>query len=159
MAPVLRLHSSLHRVYYKDVYIDVSKFPILSPSHPSFESHLILAFPHLKTILASSTIMTTGTQHNDLTHALIPQSYESRRIVKFGDSPVIFRCPLCSSETRTYVIHESGVRTWIVCSGLCLLGCWFGCCILPFCAESLQEPRHFCSLCNKEVSFGKRSIV
>ena len=79
------------------------------------------------------------------------------RNVKFGDSPIVLRCQLCKEETRTYIIYDVGARAWSICAGLCLMGCWFGCCLLPFCTEGLQEPMHFCSHCHKEVNFGKKS--
>ncbi len=93
-------------------------------------------------------------REEDLMKSLLP---EVGKNVKFGDSPVVLRCHLCREEIRTYVIYDVGTRAWTICAGLCLLGCWFGCCLLPFCTESLQEARHFCSHCHKEVNFGKKS--
>lgn len=97
----------------------------------------------------------TDEGNEELTRLLLPG--EARNI-KFGDSPVVLRCTLCKEETRTYVIYDAGTRVWALCAGLCMLGCWFGCCLLPFCTESVQEARHFCSNCHKEINFGKKLL-
>lgn len=99
--------------------------------------------------------MMTDSQPSTLTHALIPTS--DAKLLKFGDSPVLLACHYCGHEAHTTLNYQSGVRAWITCGGLCALGCWFGCCLLPFCMESLQEPQHLCTHCKKVLNFGKRS--
>ena len=96
----------------------------------------------------------TEEPRSDLTHSLIPHLPTP----KFGHSSVSFHCPFCSHDSNTEVSLQAGSRSWVACSGMCVLGCWFGCCLLPFCMESMQEPKHFCQHCKREVNFGKRAL-
>ena len=68
------------------------------------------------------------------------------------------------------VHHESGLGTWLACGGICLFGCWAGCCLIPFCLDDLrvsfgiiminlkilyQDTVHKCENCNKLIRVKK----
>ena len=53
---------------------------------------------------------------------------------------------MLTSTGRTQ--SESGILAWALCGGLCLVGCWLGCCLIPFFVDSVQEVTHSCPACN-----------
>ena len=57
-------------------------------------------------------------------------------------------CPHCHGEIMTRTEWSKGLLQWILCGGLCLVGCWCGCCLFPFAVESLYDVEHFCPRCN-----------
>ncbi|XP_043945011.1 lipopolysaccharide-induced tumor necrosis factor-alpha factor homolog isoform X2 [Protopterus annectens] len=68
--------------------------------------------------------------------------------VRFGDHPVQMTCPSCQQAVVTSVSHRAGLLTWLSCGGLVLFGCVFGCCLIPFCIDSLQDADHQCPNCH-----------
>lgn len=69
----------------------------------------------------------------------------------YGISDVT-RCPSCSQENIPNKIYQPNSVTWGLCGGICLVGCWFGLCLLPLCDSNFQEATIYCSLCNKTIS-------
>ncbi|XP_044289131.1 lipopolysaccharide-induced tumor necrosis factor-alpha factor isoform X2 [Varanus komodoensis] len=65
----------------------------------------------------------------------------------FHDRPVQMCCPSCNQMVVTQLVHHAGALTWLSCGGLCLLGCWIGCCFIPFCIDALQDVDHHCPNC------------
>eukprot|EP01084_Bolivina_argentea_P062849 114883_1 len=51
-------------------------------------------------------------------------------------------CSRCGIVVPTVVSHSAGLATWAVAGGLCLFGCWLGCCLIPFCVDDLQDVEH-----------------
>ncbi|XP_042293389.1 lipopolysaccharide-induced tumor necrosis factor-alpha factor isoform X2 [Sceloporus undulatus] len=74
----------------------------------------------------------------------------------FHDRPVQMCCPSCRRVIVTHVTHNAGALTWLSCGGLCLLGCWFGCCLIPFCVDALLDVDHHCPSCNALLGCYKR---
>ncbi|XP_063790371.1 lipopolysaccharide-induced tumor necrosis factor-alpha factor [Pseudophryne corroboree] len=76
--------------------------------------------------------------------------------VAFLDRPIQMCCPFCNRLTTTRLQYTSGALAWLSCGGLCLLGCGLGCCLIPFCIDSLRDVDHYCSNCHKLVGSYKR---
>ncbi|KAM3916683.1 lipopolysaccharide-induced tumor necrosis factor-alpha factor isoform 1-T2 [Leptodactylus fuscus] len=76
--------------------------------------------------------------------------------VTFHDRPIQLCCPNCSRLTTTRLVHTSGALAWLSCGGLCLLGCGFGCCLIPFCIDSLKDVDHYCANCHALLGSYKR---
>ncbi len=57
----------------------------------------------------------------------------------------------------TIVEYEPGSGTWMTCLMLSLVGCLCGCCLIPFCVDSLKDAIHICPNCNAEV--GKSEYI
>ncbi|KAM8934625.1 lipopolysaccharide-induced tumor necrosis factor-alpha factor isoform 2-T2 [Pelodytes ibericus] len=76
--------------------------------------------------------------------------------IAFHDRPVQMCCPFCTQMITTRLSYTSGALAWLSCGGLCLLGCGFGCCLIPFCIDSLKDVDHYCSSCNALVGSYKR---
>jgi len=65
--------------------------------------------------------------------------------------PCQTQCPHCGASVTTRVNTVPGTITWLSCAGLALIGCWLGCCLLPFCIDGLQDQEHFCPNCNRLI--------
>ncbi|XP_077172140.1 lipopolysaccharide-induced tumor necrosis factor-alpha factor isoform X2 [Paroedura picta] len=76
--------------------------------------------------------------------------------LSFQDRPVQMCCPFCSKVIVTRLTHSAGTLTWLSCGSLCLLGCWVGCCLIPFCVDSLLDVDHYCPSCEALVGTYKR---
>uniref|UniRef100_A0A8C5Q093 Lipopolysaccharide induced TNF factor n=1 Tax=Leptobrachium leishanense TaxID=445787 RepID=A0A8C5Q093_9ANUR len=76
--------------------------------------------------------------------------------IVFHDRPVQMSCPYCGQIMTTRLSYTSGALTWLSCGGLCLLGCGAGCCLIPFCIDSLKDVDHYCSSCTAIVGSYKR---
>ncbi len=55
-----------------------------------------------------------------------------------GDYPARCVCPSCSQTILTRLEKQNGLLAWLLAGGLCLIGCWFGCCLIPFCVDACK---------------------
>jgi len=69
----------------------------------------------------------------------------------FREAPVVMACPHCRANITTSLTYENGTITWLAAGGLCFIGCWLGCCLIPLCVDSLKDVKHYCPNCNKMV--------
>lgn len=67
------------------------------------------------------------------THMLI-----TTRGVLYGDIPIQCTCPNCYQPIVTRIEKNTGLITWLICGGIILVGGWLGCCLIPFCVDSLK---------------------
>lgn len=73
----------------------------------------------------------------------------------FGEYPVVTTCPYCHERNLTRVQHEPGSLSWLLCLGLCLIGCGLFSCI-PCCLDATQDTIHRCSRCSKRLGTSAR---
>ncbi|XP_043311642.1 lITAF domain-containing protein [Cervus canadensis] len=71
-------------------------------------------------------------------------------------NPVQFTCPYCMNRIITVTTPVPGVLTWLMCTGIFMAGCLLGCCLIPFCVDSLMDVRHTCPVCLQELFLYKR---
>ncbi|CBY36136.1 unnamed protein product [Oikopleura dioica] len=74
---------------------------------------------------------------------------------RFGNQPQHCICPHCQHQGVSKTHHESGLGTWLAAGGICLFGCWLGCCLVPFCLNDLQDTVHKCENCRKVIRVKK----
>ena len=55
-----------------------------------------------------------------------------------SESPAQCVCPNCKNPIVTRTEKQSGLLTWLLVIGLFLIGCWFGCCLIPLCIDSFK---------------------
>ncbi len=72
------------------------------------------------------------------------------------DKPTPVCCPYCRSVGMTKIKHTSGAITWFTCFGISLIGCVFGCCLVPFCCNKLRDVKHHCPSCEALLAIHKR---
>uniref|UniRef100_A0A8C6WN82 LITAF domain-containing protein n=1 Tax=Neogobius melanostomus TaxID=47308 RepID=A0A8C6WN82_9GOBI len=71
------------------------------------------------------------------------------------DVPGQAMCPHCQQTVITHTEHTAGLMAWLICGGLCLMGCGLCSCI-PFCLESCQDVEHRCPNCQRVIYIYKR---
>lgn len=71
--------------------------------------------------------------------------------------PQVLMCQHCHSEVMSTVRNEPGAVTWLSCLGLVVVGCWLGCCLIPFCVNELQDALHYCSRCGNFL--GRKNLL
>ncbi|KAF7258969.1 hypothetical protein EG68_03762 [Paragonimus skrjabini miyazakii] len=72
-------------------------------------------------------------------------------VVSFGRDPIMFSCPHCRHYGLTSVERKAGCLAWLLCAIICLFGFWFGCCLIPFCVDAVNDFEHRCSGCRRIV--------
>ncbi|CAF3172079.1 unnamed protein product [Rotaria socialis] len=69
------------------------------------------------------------------------------RPLMYGDLPIQCSCPNCYQIIVTRVEKKEALLSWLICSGILLMGGWLGCCLIPFCIDSLKDIEHYCPHC------------
>ncbi|UJR29087.1 hypothetical protein I4U23_010301 [Adineta vaga] len=65
----------------------------------------------------------------------------------YGDLPIQCICPHCHQTIATRIEKQTGLVSWLACGGILLFGGWLGCCLIPFCVDSLKDTEHYCPNC------------
>jgi len=69
----------------------------------------------------------------------------------FRESPVRIKCQFCSADIVTSTFYETGTLTWVACFIIAIVGCWLGCCLIPFCMDACKDVIHQCPNCHQQV--------
>ncbi|TPP67478.1 Lipopolysaccharide-induced TNF-alpha factor [Fasciola gigantica] len=92
---------------------------------------------------------------------ILYDSFQPHRIdgldLPLGQDPVRLQCPHCHKEVLTITEYRNGVCTYICCTGFSLVGCILGCCLIPFCVDSLKDIEHQCPNCKHTIGYYKRA--
>ncbi|CAG5129852.1 unnamed protein product, partial [Candidula unifasciata] len=67
---------------------------------------------------------------------------------RYDHTPACVLCQHCGILVTTTITYESGLLTWSVSAMMCLTGCWFGCCLIPFCMRHTKDVVHTCPVCH-----------
>ncbi|XDB64253.1 hypothetical protein AB1E18_017567 [Capra hircus] len=86
--------------------------------------------------------------------SVYPELFRVPRLL--SPDPVQFTCPYCMNRIVTVTTPVPGVLTWLLCTGFFVAGCFLGCCLVPFCVDSLMDVRHTCPVCRQELFLYKR---
>ncbi|KAJ3044243.1 hypothetical protein HK097_001550, partial [Rhizophlyctis rosea] len=74
----------------------------------------------------------------------------------FGRSAQRVICPNCNHEVTTKAKLEDGLCVWLSAGACLAVGCWLGCCFIPFCVDELKDVEHHCPNCNALVGKNKK---
>lgn len=72
------------------------------------------------------------------------------------DRPIMVKCPFCKMTVTTEIKPTTGCLTWMCCLALTVVGCVYGCCLIPFFSNRLRDVEHFCPQCHNTVALYKR---
>jgi len=64
-----------------------------------------------------------------------------------GPHPINTQCPNCHAQVLTETRAQAGTLTWLICICCVFFGFIFGCCLIPFCIDDLQDVEHRCPQC------------
>lgn len=76
----------------------------------------------------------------------------------WGHDPVRTVCSHCQSEVTSGITSEPGVVAWIAAGVICFVGGFCGCCLIPFCIDSMKQTTHKCPNCNHIMGKSKSGI-
>ncbi|XP_003739526.1 lipopolysaccharide-induced tumor necrosis factor-alpha factor homolog [Galendromus occidentalis] len=65
-------------------------------------------------------------------------------------------CGRCGALIMTETHVRPGLLTYLLCSALILLSCFWGCCLIPCCIPECQDVDHRCPSCNAHLGTYKR---
>lgn len=71
----------------------------------------------------------------------------------FKDESLYTFCGSCKNHVMTTVTYRVGKMTIVFAAALCLLGCFGGCCLVPFLWKRFQDVEHVCPNC--QLKLGK----
>ncbi|XP_028402684.1 lipopolysaccharide-induced tumor necrosis factor-alpha factor homolog [Dendronephthya gigantea] len=74
----------------------------------------------------------------------------------FGPTPINMVCSHCGAQIVTATSYEPGILTWLFCGGIAVVGCWLGCCLIPFCIDDIKDCRHTCPNCQNFLGVYRR---
>ncbi|UJR26659.1 hypothetical protein I4U23_007976 [Adineta vaga] len=67
--------------------------------------------------------------------------------IEVGHEPLHCTCSNCQSSIVTLVQQTPGLSVWLLCLLTIIIGCWLGCCLIPFCIRGIQNTQHYCPNC------------
>jgi len=70
-------------------------------------------------------------------------------VVLFDDKSIQCICQYCNNIQHTYIRKSYSLCAHVSCLGLCMVGCFFGCCLIPYCFDDLKITKHYCNRCNR----------
>ena len=97
---------------------------------------------------AGVATMTTTTTTGHTVVAMQPKRIFSRH-------PASVVCQHCGVNVVTRPRAEVGTVTWLAAGFLILVGCWLGCCLIPFCIDECKDIYHDCPNCQRTVEVYK----
>lgn len=134
--------------YPQSGYPQAPGYPPSQPGYPPQQS----GYPPQPAAYAAAqpgyaATTTTIIQQPQVTHLMT---------VSFHEAPVATTCPACHASVVTATSYVTGTLTWLACLGLCVIGCDAGCCLIPFCVDSMKDVVHSCPSCGNQIGVYRR---
>merc|ERR1711973_1008717 len=82
---------------------------------------------------------------------VVVQTQIPQHRISFGSNPTQMTCNNCKKQITTAVESKPSLIQWGICLAICFLGGGCGCCLIPFCIDSLANYDHDCPNCNVRV--------
>ncbi|KAL5277112.1 CDIP1 family protein [Megaselia abdita] len=77
-------------------------------------------------------------------------------VVPIGRESTHMICPSCNAEIETSTRTEPGMIAYLSGLVIALLGCWFGCCLIPCCIDECMDVHHTCPNCRSYLGRHRR---
>ncbi|CAF1432016.1 unnamed protein product [Didymodactylos carnosus] len=77
--------------------------------------------------------------------------YVTQQVPFLGTQPAAITCPACRTQVVTNVDYVSGTAAWLICVLIAVFGGVFGCCLIPFCVDSMKDAVHYCPACKAQI--------
>lgn len=77
-------------------------------------------------------------------------------VQSFREAPVRTICPCCKADVITATEYKTGWMPWLACGLIAFFGGIFGCCLIPFCIDGLQDVVHVCPNCHHQIAIWHR---
>lgn len=74
----------------------------------------------------------------------------------FGPIPIMTKCSFCGNQITTSTDSTSGLLTYTACCVIAVIGCFYGCCLIPFCCDPCKDVEHRCPQCNHQLGTYER---
>lgn len=87
--------------------------------------------------------------------AMQPPPKQMVMTMGFSEWPQGITCQWCHAQGMTNVKKEVVIETHLIACGICLVGCYAGCCLIPYCADGCKAKKHYCPSCNRLVGVKK----
>lgn len=76
--------------------------------------------------------------------------------MRFGQAPATITCQHCQATVTTATDYTTGLMTWLLAGGICIVGLFCGCCLIPFCIDAGKDVVHNCPNCKRQVGMFKQ---
>jgi len=80
-----------------------------------------------------------------------------RHVTHFNRVSTMATCMHCQHTGPTVVQYDPGCGAWLICGGLAAIGCWMGCCLIPFCIDDCKDAIHTCGNCHRVL--GEKKVI
>ncbi|XP_017776632.1 PREDICTED: cell death-inducing p53-target protein 1-like [Nicrophorus vespilloides] len=77
-------------------------------------------------------------------------------VVPLGPEHTHMICPHCLAEIDTTIDKKPGLIAYIAGFLICLIGCPFGCCLIPCCISKCMDVHHSCPNCKGYLGMFRR---
>ncbi|KAL7048573.1 hypothetical protein ACKWTF_003406 [Chironomus riparius] len=82
---------------------------------------------------------------------MAPPPQQLQQFQLLGPDPVGITCPNCRSRVVTLVDDMTTMKTHSFAVLLAVLGCFCGCCCIPYCTKSCLAQKHTCPVCRSMI--------
>ncbi|XP_014662384.1 PREDICTED: lipopolysaccharide-induced tumor necrosis factor-alpha factor homolog [Priapulus caudatus] len=72
--------------------------------------------------------------------------------------PIQMQCPNCNASVVTMTERVTGTMVYALALVLCVVGCFAGCCLLPFFIPELKDVHHYCPTCRYHIGIYKKDF-
>lgn len=84
---------------------------------------------------------------NNQFHSTQTSQHILTTVVPIGRQSTHLVCPSCNAEIETTTRTEPGLIAYLSGMVIALLGCFWGCCLIPCCIDDCMDVHHTCPNC------------
>ena len=67
-------------------------------------------------------------------------------------------CPRCNQQVTTAITTDTSLIQHLGAFVCCIFGLWFGCCLIPYCIDSMKQVTHCCPNCKNTLGMYKGGL-